>query len=220
MAKPYIVGQGECLSSIAQRSGFADYKLLHEHSANRELKNRRPNPNVLAPGDLVAIPEAIPTQANRATGSLHEFTVNRAQPRLKLQILGTDGKALANQDYELIVFGKSDFGTTDGNGLVDKPLEGDPRTATLKTTVTDGEEVQQFEWNLKIGAIDPLTTTTGVQERLGNLGYYFGEIDGCFGPVTRGALMAFQSDAELEPTGFTDDDTLTALEKAHDQVTE
>src|SRR5436305_39757 len=47
----HVVQQGECLSSIAHAYGLPDWKHLHDHAANKELKNNRPNPNILAPGD-------------------------------------------------------------------------------------------------------------------------------------------------------------------------
>ena len=49
------------------------------------------------------------------------------------------------------------------------------------------------------------------QERLAREGYYRGRIDGVFGPETRRALMAFQRDHGLNPTGYLTRDTRSAL---------
>lgn len=50
-----------------------------------------------------------------------------------------------------------------------------------------------------------------VQEHLARLGYPVGKIDGLFGPITSGALFAFQVQNGLSATGQPDDATLLAL---------
>lgn len=219
MPKVHTVSQGECLSSIARQYGFKDWTVLYDDPANAELKKRRPNPNALCPGDLVAIPDPKPTAAQRSTGDWHDFTVEREQVRLKVQLMGLDGKALASQDYELTVDGEQRTGTTDGNGLVDEPVDVKCKTAVLKVAVPVGEEARELTWQLRIGALDPVTTTTGIQARLAHLQYYTGAIDGNLGPLTRGALMAFQQGAGLDATGVPDEATLNELKKQHDEVT-
>ncbi len=219
MPKVHTVCQGECLSSIARQYGFKDWTVLYDEPANAELKTRRPNPNVLCPGDLVAIPEPKPMTAQKSTGDWHEFAVEREQVRLKVQLMGLDGKALANQDYDLTVDGQKRSGTTDGSGLVDEPVDVTNKTALLKVTVPAGDETRELTWQLNIGSLDPVTTTSGMQARLAHLQYYTGAIDGNFGPMTRGAVMAFQQSAGLDATGVPDETTLDQLQKQHDEVT-
>ncbi len=50
-----------------------------------------------------------------------------------------------------------------------------------------------------------------VQIRLARRGYYRGPIDGAFGPMSRRALVSFQRDAGLRPTGSIDRSTINAL---------
>ncbi len=219
MAKVHTVCQGECLSSIARQYGFKDWTVLHDDPANVELKKRRPNPNVLYPSDPVAIPEPKPLTAQRPTGDWHEFTVEREQVRLKVQLLGLDGKALAKQDYELTVDGQTRPGTTDDSGLLDEPVDVTNKTALLKVTVPAGDETRELTWQLNIGSLDPVTMTSGMQARLAHLQYYTGAIDGNFGPLTRGAVMAFQQRAGFDATGVPDEATLNELQKQHDEVT-
>jgi len=219
MPKLHTVRQGECLSGIARQYGFKDWTVLYDDPANAELKQRRPNPNVLCPGDLVAIPDPRPTLARRATGDWHEFAVEREEVRLKVQLMGLDGKALANQAYQLTVDGQKREGTTDGSGLVDEPVDVKTKTAELKVTLPAGEETQELTWQLNIGSLDPVTTTAGMQARLAHLQYYTGAIDGKLGPLTRGAVLAFQQCAGLDATGVPDEGTLNELKKQHDEVT-
>ena len=219
MPTVHTVCQGECLSSIARQYGFKDWTVLYDDPANAELKKRRPNPNRLYPGDLVAIPEPKPMTAQRPTGDWHEFAVEREQARLKVQLMGLDGEALANQDYELTVDEEKRSGTTDGSGLVDEPVDVESKTAQLKVSVPAGDETRELTWQLTIGSLDPVTMTSGMQARLAHLQFYTGAFDGNYGPLTRGAVMAFQQRADLDVTGVPDEATLSELEKQHDEVT-
>lgn len=54
-------------------------------------------------------------------------------------------------------------------------------------------------------------TIRRMQAKLAELGLYHGEIDGRFTDATRSAVIAFQSDVELETTGFPDQTTLWRL---------
>jgi hypothetical protein len=49
------------------------------------------------------------------------------------------------------------------------------------------------------------------QLRLRQLGYYYGRVDGSFGPQSRKALMRFQRDHHLPRTGWLDQRTVRAL---------
>jgi lysozyme family protein/peptidoglycan hydrolase-like protein with peptidoglycan-binding domain len=53
----------------------------------------------------------------------------------------------------------------------------------------------------------------GLQRRLTELGYSLGEIDGNFGTLTREALLAFQADNNVPPTGTLDDATQVAFSR-------
>jgi hypothetical protein len=53
------------------------------------------------------------------------------------------------------------------------------------------------------------------QERLASGGYYHGQIDGVLGPETRHALVRYQSDKGLEPSGNLTPDTLRSLGMQH-----
>lgn len=58
---------------------------------------------------------------------------------------------------------------------------------------------------------DPGQVIAGVQSALQQNGYYRGEVDGTYGPMTRRALLTFQRDNGLPQTGQIDQDTLGAL---------
>lgn len=50
-----------------------------------------------------------------------------------------------------------------------------------------------------------------LQNRLQQLGYYDGSVDGLFGPATQAAVMAFQASQKLEPNGIVRNQTWTDL---------
>ena len=57
----------------------------------------------------------------------------------------------------------------------------------------------------------PMSTAARAQQRLRELGYYRGPIDGSFGRGSQAALVRFQRDHRLRPTGWLDERTRRAL---------
>jgi len=60
-----------------------------------------------------------------------------------------------------------------------------------------------------VPAADP--TVEATQERLAQLGYYNGPVDGVFGPTTRDAVANYQIANQLNVTGSLSPDTLQSL---------
>jgi len=54
-------------------------------------------------------------------------------------------------------------------------------------------------------------TVEAIQERLAQLSYYNGPVDGIFGPTTRDAVAKYQIDNQLDVTGSLSPDTLQSL---------
>ncbi len=213
MPTTYIVRQGDCWARIARQFGFADYKLLYDDPANAELKAKRPNPNVLRPGDQIVVPDRKVKGIQIATGQRHGFVLAAAQKALRLALVGHDGQPLADTPYELEL-GEAEprSGTTDGAGKLEELVPLALRQATLT--------IDRRVLVLRLGWLDPAEDAeqgdwSGVQGRLKNLGYDVGPADGAYGPRTRSALAIFQSDADLEPSGELDDATLDKLVEAH-----
>ena len=75
----YKVKKGECLATIAKDKQFYDWKTIYDDSDNEELKKRRPNPNVLYPGDWIVIPAKEQKAETCAVEEAHRFRVTRAQ---------------------------------------------------------------------------------------------------------------------------------------------
>lgn len=52
----YTVKKGDNLTHIARRFGIGSWRELYNHPRNAEFKRKRPNPNLIFPGDLLFIP--------------------------------------------------------------------------------------------------------------------------------------------------------------------
>jgi peptidoglycan hydrolase-like protein with peptidoglycan-binding domain len=203
------LAQGDCLSSIAIRYGFAP-DTVWQHGQNAELRERRVDQNALLPGDRVFVPDIEEKQEPVATDTLKTFKLGVGPLRLRVR-LTRHGQPRAGEAYELEYDeGTKLSGETDGDGFVDQPLPISATGATLRL----GEGEQREEHELALGHLDPHDQASGVQGRLRGLGFYFGAVDGELGPKTRGALQRFQAAKGLAVTGEADDATSTALRDA------
>jgi N-acetylmuramoyl-L-alanine amidase len=207
----HVVAQGECLATIAARHGF-EWQTIYNAPENAALRRRRPNPNILYPGDVVEIPEKRPVESRVATGRQHTFKVPRQTWELRLRLKDHDHEAISGVAWSLSVEGIADpfEGKTGKDGLVAVPFPVHSRRAIL--TVFGQSHV------LDIGGLDPVSRVSGVQQRLARLGYDPRAIDGVLGPRTRAAIMAFQeSQDDLADTGRLDDATRQRLQEMCDE---
>lgn len=208
----HIVRPGEHLSMIAAAYGFSDPKALYDHPSNAAFKKKRPNPDVIHPGDKIEIPERKIKEVEVQAGKVHTFKVKLPTKFLHLVIRDRIGNLVKNEPFELTV-GKSVIqGTTTGEGVIDERIPADATSATLR--------IKKHRWQLKVGDLNPVEETedggvTGAQMRLANLGYQPGAVDGLMGPRTRAAIRAFQKDFRLKKTGKLDADTLAKLKQRH-----
>jgi N-acetylmuramoyl-L-alanine amidase len=215
MPTTHRVKQGECLSSIAEDHGFPDWKTIYDDPGNAELREKRPNPNVLYPGDKVVIPDKKPKKEACATAQTHTFKVKRAPCMLRIVVKDENEAPIAGKAYELIVGGETREGTTGSDGLVEEAVVPHAERGHLTVWLTEDKEGARFRWELSIGHLDPIQEVEGVQARLNNLGFYCGEVDGEVGPRTRAALRTFQWAFELPITGELDDKTRQKIAEEH-----
>lgn len=81
--------------------------------------------------------------------------------------------------------------------------------------------LQEFFWGTELedaGYGEQSVRLASAQSRLRKLGYYKGVPDGLPGPATEEALLNFQYNNRLRPTGRLDDDTLAALDSSQPAV--
>jgi hypothetical protein len=203
----YTVEQGDCIWSIAKGAGLPP-ETIWNHPNNAELKNKRVNPNILFPGDIVFVPDLTIREDPRGTDQLHKFQKKSFTAKLCIRLLDDDDPR-ANEKYTLIVNGARLSGQTDGDGFLEQRIPADAREGEL--LLKDGSE----QHTIQLGYLDPIDEIAGIQGRLQNLGFYGGEIDGEMSDATVAAIMGFQSDQQIDQTGEADSATKSALKAAY-----
>lgn len=212
-SRRHVVRAGECMTSIAVAHGYVDHTKVYEHPDNAELKERRPNPNVLAPGDVVKVPEPELRQESAPVDEAHRFVRKRAKKELRIALLDRRGEPMANQPYTLEVAGAEPReGQTDGEGRLKEAVPLGARAATLS--------IGERTLSLTLGGLGPASSTPddgikGIQARLHNLGYNVGSEDGVIGPRTRAAIAMFQHEHGLGIDGQPSDELRGALLDEH-----
>lgn len=192
----HVVAEGECISLLAAKHALRTQDIF-DHSANAELKAIRKNPNVLFPRDRVTIPSITEKTESRATDNRHPFQLRGEKVFLRIQVLDRD-QPVANQPYTLTVGSQKFEKTTSSDGMVEEEIPATETAGFLR--VGAGEDL--FQFTLKLGALHPVETNTGVQQRLNNLGFSCGPNDGVIGPRTRAAVKIFQAKFGLTVDGI------------------
>src|SRR5262245_40948973 len=182
-AKKYNVKQGDCIMSIAEAYGFY-WETIWNHPDNAELKQRRKDPNILFPGDIVVVPDITPRVESAPTGTRTTFVKKTSRVQVRLRLLDMKRKPRANLEYVANVDGDISSGHSDGDGYITIPVR--PNSDQLKLTVTEASKTD--EYTLPLGYIDPLDELSGVQQRLTNLGYPCSLEQGTLGEITKAAI--------------------------------
>jgi hypothetical protein len=219
----YVIKQGDCLSSLAGAFGLASWKDLYDYPDNTQLKKQRSNPNVVAPGDVVMVPDSA-TQKKTvpcATGKAYLFVLDA--PKVKLRILLQDWQEepYAGKKFEVTVDGKLFRGKTDGEGLIDIPIPAAAQSGRLKVWLDDDDDDPSpgIDRDLDIGHLDPTDCVTGLQARLQNLGHRC-EVNGNLDEDTLAAVRAYREKAGLQEVedddALIDDELRSHLLKLHD----
>jgi len=77
MSKPYTVVRGDNLTAIARRFGLKTWQELYNNPENAAFRAKRPNPNLIFPGDLLMVPDgaapAPPTPARPGSLVIEPF---------------------------------------------------------------------------------------------------------------------------------------------------
>ena len=196
----------QCLSSIAFEAETL-WQDVWESEENEELRETRQHPNLLLPGDKVALPEKEPKDVEGESDQVHTFVMRGIPCALRLRFTKL-GKPRAKEVYEIWQNNvRVDGGgggrrrraqvanTLDDAGM----LELDCLIPTWeKITVLLGEEKEAYEFEL--GTIAPVTEPRGLQTRLWNLDYYRGPLSDEFTEETETAFRRF-----LMKNGMTDE---------------
>jgi hypothetical protein len=214
------VMQGECLASIAAHYGLPSWKTIYGHPQNASFRQAHPDPNVICPGESVFVPDKQPREEAGQTEARHEFRLQSERARLRLRLLDSNDKPLANRPYRIVTSapGRPDIekeGTTNGEGIAETRVHPGACEGKLLAWTTPDKSTHPLMWQLRIGHLDPIDTNKGVQGRLRNLGYDVGPLDGVIGPRTKAAVKEFQKDFGLAVDGVAGPLTKKKLKDVH-----
>lgn len=77
MSNTYVVKAGDTLSGIAQTKGYKSWRDIYFHPDNQVFRTKRPNPNLIFPGDTLVLPNTGPSAPPPATPG---WTFNPSNP--------------------------------------------------------------------------------------------------------------------------------------------
>lgn len=216
----YTVVSGDCLSGIAKRFGFQDYQTIYNHPDNSSFKVKRPNPNLIYPGDIIVIPDKSQKSVNVAVGSSSTIKIKRQKQLLRVK-MSTHGEPLKDAPFTLFIKGRNGIADykiegkkTDGQGVIAEKIP----TEYIKETGETSAEIIIYgiPYLIKIGGLDPISTVSGVKQRLKNLGYSITRLDNQLGPEDKNVIELFQFINEMEVNGNINDKFRQKLHELHD----
>src|ERR1043165_791294 len=103
MGMYHTVMQGEYLAKIARQYGFTKWQILWDAPENKDLKQKRKNPNVLFPGDEVFIPDKELREESGGTEKKHKFELDIEPLKLRIALIGLNNKPLQGHECTLTV---------------------------------------------------------------------------------------------------------------------
>jgi N-acetylmuramoyl-L-alanine amidase len=213
----HVVAQGECLSSIAAKYKFPDWETIYQHAANADFRNKRPDPNIIFPGDQLVIPDIDLRIEQCATEKRHCFVLQRMKTFLNVRIQDLEQKPIANAAYKLKLDGTDQefTGTTDGDGWINAVIPAVAETGTLSIQPDLADPDLTIQWSVQLGHLDPLETVSGIKGRLNNLGYACGDINQTQDDRYEAAVREYQQDRGLVVDGIVGPKTRGQLNQEH-----
>lgn len=205
----YEVNQGDCISSIAENAGLK-WEDVWNHPDNELLREKREDPNILFPGDKVAVPQIRIKEVSAETEKRHTFVKLSNKAKVTLRLL-QEGKPRSCVAYQLLVDGQIYQGSTDSGGYFTIFIS--PTARKGKLTVTDCYGVSE-EFDVQLGHLDPINEIEGVQKRLRNLGFNC-SLNGKLDELTKTAISVFRAKHNLDGNGIVDRQLIEKLQAIH-----
>src|SRR5256885_1824807 len=98
----HVLQEGQWVGSIAITYGFADWeKDVWKHPKNKALSEKRKDPHVPAPGDVLFIPPWEEKRADAATEQHHKFKLKTPTEQFRMRVLDQYGDPIKNVEYTL-----------------------------------------------------------------------------------------------------------------------
>lgn len=192
MPRTHIVKQGQGLARIARIYGIADWHVIYNDPANAEFRKKRPNPEVIYPGDRIIIPDPVTKSAPVEEKKDNGFVANISKSMLQVKVERGNGLPLDGWTYRLTVGAAKSSGTVPSNGMVSCKVDPAAKDGELVVEPPSDTREEPYRFRLKISFLDPESSTSGVQGRLNNLGIDSGAVDGKQRWELEQAVIAFR----------------------------
>ena len=215
MSTTYTIKQGDTLAAIAKQHGFNNWQTLYRHEDNAEFRKKRPNPNVINPGDEIQIPDKEEKSVILETGKRHVFKLcPKKDDKLRYVIDGAYRDYTAGKKYILVIDGEEIEGTVGDDGAIECDCPAGAEVGELRLWLEEESEPSHV-FDIKLGFLDTVSETTGIQARMNNLGYDCGAVDGDIGPKMKKAVEQFQAHHNLKVDGNPAEITQKQLESIY-----
>ena len=219
MSKEITIKKGDSLIRVANAHGFRSWETVWNDPGNDPLRERRSDPQVLYEGDRIVIPEKTQKVLAAAASSAHRFRAKSPRCFLRIRLKDQGGEPFKEYAYEFTSCGKEWKVQTDANGIISVAVPPETTDGTLKFWPDPNDRDAFITCMVKIGYLDPVTETTGVQGRLNNLGFSCGNEIGRLGEKTKLALRFFQLySGHHDPKGELDERTREELLERHGKI--
>lgn len=169
----YTVAEGDRMSKIAHEHGYKDYHALYM-AQPEAFRKKRPNPEILMPGDTIVLPEKVEEKHSAKDRKAHTYEEDTALPEVRV-VLRVGDAPLAGKSFYVTpdpaVTGSTGATTgvvkSDGDGALKFHVE----PGTKKVTLVCLDPAAPFTFVLRLGELRPIAEPGGVEQRLDNLGY-------------------------------------------------
>jgi hypothetical protein len=202
---PYVIRRGDTLTALAAKAGVSR-DVIWLNGANRELKTLRSNGDILAACDVIYLPPAAkPRWLSVNIGTTNRFVATIARMTVRVAV-----RAYRSASYSASARDFQTTGATDASGQLALVVPVYTREIRVHFD-SSGDEIV-----LLVGHLDPVATTSGVRQRLTNLGFPTRRDDADEDDHgVRRMLALFQVAHGIAPSGELDSDTADALEREH-----
>lgn len=212
------VVQGECLISIAQKFGIADWRAIYDAPENEAFREQRKNPNMICPGDDIFIPVLTGSKQPANINKKTTYVLKKAKGFLSIILVDSKSKPLPDIPYE-VSFYKSEQDKkgepllilkdekSDADGYVEHPLPKGAKFAVITYSPYLKRPSLKQKMGLKLGELDDPSTQLGMRSRLNHFGFYSGD-----GRMKLQDQKMFESQLAgfKEKFGLSDDDSVIA----------
>lgn len=216
MPTTHTVAKGETLTRIAKQYKYSSWKKIYDHPDNGAFREKRPDPNIIYPGDEIIIPDIVPKKMSAKAGKSHTFCIKKEVEVVKIKLQDGSGTPLTGSRVVMDLGSAKIDQIIDETGMLEIPLvNGDESAGTLDIYTDPYSETPTRSLELELAGLAPVEELAGVQARCNLLGHDCGVADGIMGSKTRAGVKSFQRAHGLDVDGVPGPKTKAKLKEVY-----